>query len=446
MNDSRLSVKACTSPESPFNSPGTHFISPKRMGDNPPEPRPNEPISPISDLLTVIITTSPTPSAPTTDLISSVLASFSKHSPGLLNCRVIVVFDTYDHIGPKARLKKGMVTEEGAKIFDQYKGNVKQLVLSSHPSTSSIPDLTSVLETTEVKAEYGLYEQPIYNVPVKVTHTPDGNVTFVEPTQRLGFGLAVRTALRIAVTPYVWIHQHDWAVIAEIPLSPLLQIMGQSTEQVPVRYVCFPSVRMLRYAVSDHVTHFPALRAITNRLKRDFVVVTNEEKEEKVPLTPLFFWHDKPHLADRAHYLERIFPSRLAIGRGEFIEDRVGQRARDQMKTGVWERWACWLYYPDDGRKLVVRHLNGRIWKGTEGDELRRQWKVKNGLGDRERKGDQRGDEEGDKRGARRKRLKGKKKGKEEGEEVAGVEETGAVGDGEEVDDVEEVGEEADKE
>ncbi|RKU45332.1 hypothetical protein DL546_007688 [Coniochaeta pulveracea] len=340
------------------------------MGDILPEAVPQ---APISELLTLVITTSPTPSAPTTDLISSVLQSFGTYCPGLLACRVIVVFDTFDRIGPKNRLKKGTVTEEGARIYEEYKSNVKQLILSIHPSTSSSP-LTSIpLTSKEDKAEYGLHEQPIYHVPLSITSTPDGTITFIEPTQRLGFGLGVRTALRTASTPYVWIHQHDWTLISPIPLNPLLTVLSQSTPSLPVQYICFPSVRMLRYAVSDHVTHFPALRAITNRYKRTF---TFPPSNEEVPLTPLFFWHDKPHIAAREHYLDRIFPSRLAIGRGEFIEDRVGQRARDQMKKGIWERWACWLYYPDDGRELVVRHLNGRIWKGQEEDERRREWRA----------------------------------------------------------------------
>lgn len=339
---------------------------------------------PITSLLTVIITTSPTPSAPTTDLISSILESFRLYCPDLANVSVIVTFDTFDHIGPKNRLKKGTVTEEGARIFDQYKANVKELVLATYaPSPSAY-----VFTTSTGQAEYGLYEQPLYTVPYTVTQTADGRVTFVEPTQRLGFGLSVRTALRIATTPYVWVHQHDWTLISDIPLASLLTIMASSTPQSPprpetdtetafppppplpppVQYICFPSVRMLRYHVSDHVTHYPALRTLTKELKRDFVV-----SSETVCLTPLFFWHDKPHLASRSHYLERIFPGRLAIGRGEFIEDRVGQRARDQMKTGVWARWGCWLYYPDEGRKLVVRHLNGRRWRGAEGDARRRE-------------------------------------------------------------------------
>ncbi|KAH8905265.1 hypothetical protein BR93DRAFT_946123 [Coniochaeta sp. PMI_546] len=345
---------------------------------------------PVSGLLTVIITTSPTPSAPTTDLISSILESFRLHCPDLAKVSVIVTFDTYDHIGPKNRLKRGTVTEEGAAIFDQYKANVKELVLTSYARSSS----PHVFTTSTGQAEYGLKEQPIYTVPYTVTQTTDGRVTFIEPTQRLGFGLSVRSALRVATTPYVWVHQHDWTLISDIPLSSLLTIMHSSTHTAissaetetdraepppPVQYICFPSVRMLRYHVSDHVTHFPALRALTKELKRDFVVSPSSGPSETVCLTPLFFWHDKPHLASRAHYLERIFPGRLAIGRGEFIEDRVGQRARDQMKTGVWARWGCWLYYPDEGRRLVVRHLHGRIWRGAERDARRRE--MLSGLG-----------------------------------------------------------------
>ncbi|OIW34651.1 hypothetical protein CONLIGDRAFT_14576 [Coniochaeta ligniaria NRRL 30616] len=349
------------------------------------------PTLPLSSLLTVIITTSPTPSAPTTDLISSIIESFRTHCPDLAKVSVIVTFDTYDHIGPKNRLKRGTVTEEGARIFDQYKANVKELVLTSYAPSSS----PHVFTTTTGQAEYGLYEQPLYTVPYTVTQTTDGQVTFIEPTQRLGFGLSVRTALRIATTPYVWVHQHDWTLISDIPLPSLLTIMtssipssssssssslSTSTETPtapppPVQYICFPSVRMLRYHVSDHVTHFPALRALTTQLKRDFTIPSPSASgpASTVCLTPLFFWHDKPHLASRTHYLQRIFPGRLALGRGEFIEDRVGQRARDQMKTGVWERWGCWLFYPDEGRRLVVRHLNGRIWRGAEGDRRRRE-------------------------------------------------------------------------
>ena len=325
----------------------------------------------LSSLLTVIITTSPTPSAPSTDLLSSVLLSFRQHCPGLVCCRVIVVFDTYDRIEAKARLKRGTVTAEGARNFALYRDNVKELILREYQPERD-PD--QALTQDDGVAEYGL-SGDWNNVSLKISHTHDKWVTFIEPTQRLGFGLAVRSALRLTSTPYVWIHQHDWTLISDIPLQAMLQVMQASSAEAaseaapppppppppPVKYICLPSVRMASYAVSPHVTYFPELRRLTASLRRDFFA-----SGTTIPLTPLFFWHDKPHVASVGHYLERVFPSRLAMPRGAFIEDTVGHRARGQMKGGVWARWACWLYYPDEGRRLCLRHLNGRMWRSAE--------------------------------------------------------------------------------
>lgn len=312
----------------------------------------------ISDLLTLIVTTSPTPSAPSTDLLSAVFASLEPNCPALLDCAVIVVFDSYDHIVPRSRLKKGQVTAEGARNYDIYKENVKALVRRTFgPVDDAAPYVTS-----EALAEFG--SPNTSPVPLAVSATADGRIRFVECTERLGFGLAVRAALRIATTPFVWVHQHDWTLERPIPLRPILEVMeaSRSSEAAPVEYVCLPSQRMLDYATSMHVEMFPRLKALTAAHAGE----TPTASGEAVPLTPLYFWHDKPHVCRRAHYLARVFPSRLAMARGMFIEDSVGHRARDQMKDGQWAKWATWLYVPGGGREVCVRHLHGRVWKGDE--------------------------------------------------------------------------------
>ncbi|KAK3381890.1 hypothetical protein B0H63DRAFT_416761 [Podospora didyma] len=353
------------------------------------------------DLVTLIITTSPTPSAPSTELIESVLRSFGVYCPPLLKCRVILAIDTYDHITEQARLKKGVVTPEFAKQFDLYKENAKNLLLREYAPLPAGESHELVVSSAE--AEFGsnsfVYLKQNNSVPYTITQTQDKRVTFIEPQQRLGFGLAVRSALRLTETPYVWVHQHDWAMVADIPFGPLLELMreadaseAQSLEDVefeekpkqpklaPIKYICLPSVRMLNYATSDHVLPFHALRNLTNKLKQNFIPLSssplpnitdgttagNETKTASIPLTPLFLWHDKPHLASTEHYLQRVFPNRMAMLRGAFIEDTVGHRARSQMKEGNWKKWACWLYYPDDGKKLCLRHLKGRTFRGTE--------------------------------------------------------------------------------
>ncbi|KAI0196358.1 hypothetical protein F4808DRAFT_464005 [Astrocystis sublimbata] len=334
-------------------------------------------LTPLSHLVTLIITTSPTPSAPSTDLVASILASFKRHCPALLSCQVIVVFDTYDRIGDVNRLKKGQVTAEGAKAVELYKSNVKDLIVREwyperdHPSPALCP--------RQGQAEYGSPHLAHNYVTLSILQTKDKQVTFIEPAGRIGFGLAVRSALREAETPYVWIQQHDWPLARDIPLESLVDVMqaSEGDAAAPVKYICLPAVRMLSYATSSHVLPFPALRALTAKFKRDFPTTRNsshgggedgEDSGTVVPLTPLFFWHDKPHIAARDHYRARIFPTRLAIARGDFIEDHVGQRARTQMKEGHWAKWACWLYYPGDGREVCLQHRNGRKWRGVDSD------------------------------------------------------------------------------
>ncbi|KAI0476314.1 hypothetical protein GGR56DRAFT_693690 [Xylariaceae sp. FL0804] len=553
----------------------------------------------IARALTVILTTSPTPSAPAPELVAAVLASFRAHCPALLACRIVVVLDGHDRVvgggvgdddgedggggvtgggkggGGKggggrrrARPKRGLVDPAVAEAADLYRENVRRLVLREwryygggdggdggdrqqrrRAEGEDGELLEAVLVRGTGRAEYGSPGGPpggrlggcpgngggggggaaradagdnshgdgdgdgdgddANSVPFTTARTPDddgggggGRITFVEPARRLGFGLAVREALRLTRTRYVWVQQHDWPLVADVPLRALLRVMdgsrfssspslsssssssspcccsccssgsfssasrdsssasaaadhqhqkqpqqqqeqqrgkdGDGDERVPVRYICLPSVRMLSYAVSAHVVQFPALRALTARLKRTFIVPASsppttssssssssdaapaslsalrstsgpdskqqqprQEEEEgaegqvqggqdrerdgrqqqqqrrdvvEVPLTPLFFWHDKPHVASTAHYLERVFPTRLAMPRGAFIEDTVGHRARRQMKEeqqregAGWARWACWLYYPDDGRRLCLRHLHGRTWRGAEAE------------------------------------------------------------------------------
>ncbi|KAK1675827.1 hypothetical protein BDP55DRAFT_632008 [Colletotrichum godetiae] len=334
----------------------------------------------VSELLTLIITTSPTPSAPSTELLDAVFKSIRLHCSDLLSCRIIVVLDTYERIGDVPRLKKGQVTEKGAEEYEGYKDNVKKLVLREYDQQESPHELSR----EQGEAEYGYNGRAATmttnSATFTVSRTKDLHVSFVEPSERLGFGLAVRTALRIATTPYVWVHQHDWTLVYDIPVAPILDVMKtqDSDDESPVKYVCLASVRMLKYAETAHAQEFSHLRALTAKLRRNFT--SKSHPGTQVPLTPMFFWHDKPHIAATDHYLTRVFPTRLAIPRGAFIEDTIGHRARNQMKEqGMWARWACWLFYPDEGKQLCLRHLDGRKWRGAEGEVTMKEiWKQAN--------------------------------------------------------------------
>ncbi|KAM3548441.1 hypothetical protein MY1884_009178 [Beauveria asiatica] len=341
----------------------------------------------VSNLLTLVVTTSPTPSAPSTGLLCGVLESFQTHCNALLQCNVIVVFDTYDCIATTPRLKKGQVTPETAERYGTYKDNVKTLFLDTFAKS---PDGPTPLIETAGEAEYG---SPNLTTPVPFTisSTADGHVQFIQAQdRRLGFGLGVRSALRIVQTPYVWIHQHDWRLIYDIPVAALLGAMQASTEggddaaPAPIQYICLPSGRRSSYATSEQVLPYPALRDVSRALTGAYA---GGPGQPSVPLTPMFFWHDKPHLAATAHYLARVFSSRLAMMRGAFIEDSVGQQARNQMKDGQWRKWATWLYNPDGGMTWCLRHLHGRTWRGKEEEERRKSLAVLRGRGNKGRDG-----------------------------------------------------------
>ncbi|PHH53128.1 hypothetical protein CFIMG_008291RA00001 [Ceratocystis fimbriata CBS 114723] len=346
----------------------------------------------ISSNLTIVLTTSPTPSTPSTDLVASILSSFHTHCPILLQCNIIVVLDTFERISPVLRLKKGQATPELAAAYETYKAKIKALFLRQWPGPNGLCstglDRNTLSPHISVDiAEYGSPGQAHTSVALDITEYLAAGVTLIEPRERLGFGLGVRSALRRVTTPYVWVQQHDWALDAPIPVNEIVQVMHANhlCEHAPIRYVCLPSVRMVGYAASMLAVKHTMLRQLTEKLKGNYsqvavgkeegVIEEAEERRkamagERVSLTPMFFWHDKTHIASTEHYKQRVFPSRLAMPRGAFIEDTIGHRARDQMKAGDFAKWATWLYYPKDGQQLCLRHLDGRMWKGMEAEAV----------------------------------------------------------------------------
>ena len=252
----------------------------------------------------------------------------------MLSCRVIVVMDGYNSITENGRLKKGKIEAGQAEAYAPYKENVKALILERFSSPDAQPKIAEGT-VSYFEAEFGEGTSQGL-VSCKVTQFLEGRVSFIEPQRCIGFGLAVRSALRITTTPYVWVHQHDWTLETDLPLDAMIQVMRESESgddpEAPIRYICLPGGRMLSYATSDHVTRYPALREYTAKLGGEYS--PRGDGDTKIPLTPLFFWHDKPHIASAAHYLQRAFPSSSSIRRGEFIEDTIGQQSRNEMKQG----------------------------------------------------------------------------------------------------------------
>lgn len=54
------------------------------------------------------------------------------------------------------------------------------------------------------------------------------------------------------------------------------------------------------------------------------------------------------------------------------MEDTFGHLVRTDCKLGMsgWQKYGTWFWYPEQGEKVGIRHLNGRKFVG-EGESRR---------------------------------------------------------------------------
>ena len=280
--------------------------------------------------VTIIITTSPIPSNPSTKMLSQVLESLS-HSPYLNTCPIILVFDGFTLNENSTQFKSSKISGDQSKSYNEFRSAVHELLSGSKDPPQS--------ETT--------YEEKVgLNINSTVTQRIfSSKLQTLSQSVRVGFALAIRSALFQVNTPYILIVQHDWAFRRSIPIENLLCILDNDTE---VNYIGFVSRQTLDYA-NRKSNRAPSITS-------EVIIKYNE------PFTRLFFWYDKPHLARAEYYRTQVFGHKR-FKRGDFIEDTFGHTVLSESKAGgieSWKKYACWLWYPDNGLIPTIRHLNGR--------------------------------------------------------------------------------------
>ncbi|CAF0905667.1 unnamed protein product [Adineta steineri] len=283
----------------------------------------------LSDLLTIIVTTSPVPSAPSSDLIQKILASLPS---SLSKVPVIITFDNFTVASDESgRLKKGCIPLDLANRYSAYIENVQRL--------------------------FGDVSCLSYDEESMISTSLDRNVTFLISKKRNGFAFNVKNALNYVKTPYIMILQHDWIFEFHPPIFDLLSILKNEDE---IQYIGFIARMSLNYEISRGHTH-PYYRHIflqsrNIRLDRPF---SND-------LIACLHWFDRPHLCSVETY-RQIFAMPL-IKRGDFIEDTFGIEYMQSITNSLtkeaafekWKQWGAWMYYPDNGKTITVRHLHGR--------------------------------------------------------------------------------------
>ena len=208
-----------------------------------------------SDLLTVIVTTSPVRSNPSTEMLASTLESLAlvpylRTAPRLLVCDGCIVDQQ------KPQHKAGRVTAEEQMQYAEF---VRCVKIGASSSESG----------------------------------PFSGLTILEIPTREGFGFAVRRALAEVSTPYVMVVQHDQHLARTFDLLGVLRAMRAHPDVIKYVGLC-----------SESTQHY----ATTMRGK--YGLTLQRTTAYGVPLLPLIFWYDKPHICAADHYREFVFGRR----------------------------------------------------------------------------------------------------------------------------------------
>jgi len=279
----------------------------------------------------VILTTSPVPSNPCTEMLRGVLRSLDL-VPGLACAPRILVCDGFHVVQPghKPRHKAGKVESPDAERYAAFLRDVRAAVAAaSEPGGES---------------------------------SPFSGLQVLELAEHQGFGFAVRRALQEVRTPFVMVVQHDQEFVRPFDVPAVLRAMRRHPDHV--KYVCLCSVTTFDY---DHMV----LSKYGLRISRT--------SEFGIPLMPVLFFYDKPHICSVEHYRNVVFGPDSPVQKGDFIEDTLGQAQRtDILQNGMVAHGKYGTFQLDDRNEadeplVVVRHINGRSFWSPE-QRVARGW------------------------------------------------------------------------
>ena len=147
----------------------------------------------LEDMLTVVVTTSPSPVHPSLELIHALLESVSRFAPDLAPCRFIIVCDGYKP-AKKNAFRSGKVDPAAIAAYNEYKENLHALVEQLRAGVSS-PDGNGVPADDLMRTS-----------PPQLSSRFPG-IEVLELSENYGFGFAVRRALAEVTTPLVCVIQ-----------------------------------------------------------------------------------------------------------------------------------------------------------------------------------------------------------------------------------------------
>ena len=310
----------------------------------------------VSAVLSVVLTTSPTRSNPSTTLLEAVLSTFAK-VPGLDQCQLVIVCDGHHVMDDSSENDAAAAGGAAAGVQKKSKLGYKRGVVSPEASDAYVQYKENVQKLAEARCAAGM--------PTSV----------IEQPERLGFGLAVRAALSQSVrTKYTMVVQHDRYFEQDIPIDAILHTL----ERGDPYHLIYLQNSSLRNHINKCMTRVGPLKAPDSWDDELFQPRTTDGGA--LTLLPCLAWLDSTHVVRTSHLIKFVFGRRGApatsgvpIRKGDFPEDKLNQAQIKALKVegvSAHARYGTWYCVAD---RLQVRHLSGRVFSesGTSGARAR---------------------------------------------------------------------------
>jgi len=341
-------------------------------GPAPPSaPLPAAPPSAMSieQLLTVVITSSPVRSNPSTRMLLECLTSLDIHGD-LSQCRKLIMCDGFK-VREQSQRKLGIVTDEEAVLYREYIQSIACMCREK-----------STLQRTRV----------------------------VQLAKWQGSAYAIREAIEGHVqTPFVIIVPHDCIIARPVRLDAVVAMMHANADRVNYVKIGQPKHKDYAEAVCARVPrsrlgpHGPCWQRLLARLVRSpaawlrvlCVQVLSRygvrleptpmstyapspslgavaEASAEMSLTPMLCYKDNIAMVSVRFLTEHVFTPSSGVRRGTFIEDTFGKNF--QMRSWLVSA-ACAAKQPPsngcfllgDGRaEPMIRHLDGKTYLDPE--------------------------------------------------------------------------------
>jgi hypothetical protein len=284
------------------------------------------------DDITLVLVTSAILTHPDTTLTDAVLHSACRAEPVFALCRKIIVADfprtVFDDDSRGSEWKAGRFNKQSVESYYEY------------------------LDRVEASCKAGLH--------------PYHNAELIRAPKFRGFALALKMGLEMCKTPYVAVFQHDRVVLRPFGLERILRLLRAAPGVV--NYVGLASNSTLVDALDEQLamSKFGLSPLVHGRGSFFF---------EGTEFLPLYFWFDSTHVASVRFYLDEVMkprypkdapPMRFKVG--DFVEDKYGQKMRQDIKEGGLEahaKYGTFIPMPADG-EMVVQHVNGRMMGSTK--------------------------------------------------------------------------------